>query len=248
MENIKDKIDLARLPEHIAVIMDGNGRWAKEQGKMRVYGHQHGVDSVRRVTEACAELGVKYLTLYAFSTENWNRSSIEVNALMTLLTQALKSELKTLTDNNIRLSAIGDLARLPKTQYDALTEVIDATKNNTRMTLTLCLSYSGRWEITEAVRKIASKVKDGALTPEQIDESCICSHLATAGMPDPDLLVRTSGEERISNYLLWQIAYSELYFSKKYWPDFTKEDLYEAIINYQNRERRFGKTSEQLKK
>jgi len=248
MGSLKDKIDFTRLPKHIAIIMDGNGRWAKEQGKMRVFGHQHGVDTVRRITEACAELGVKYLTLYAFSTENWNRSSLEVDALMSILTQALKSELKTLNDNNIRLAAIGDLTRLPKSQYDALMYAIDNTKNNSRMTLTLCLSYSGRWEITDAVKKIASMVKEGSLTLEQIDENCVGSHLTTAQMPDPELLVRTSGEERISNYLLWQIAYSELYFTKKYWPEFSKEDLYEAIINYQNRERRFGKTSEQLKK
>ena len=248
MDSLKDKIDFTRLPKHIAIIMDGNGRWAKEQGKMRVFGHQHGVDTVRRITEACAELGVEYLTLYAFSTENWNRSSLEVDALMTILTQALKTELKTLNDNNIRLAAIGDLSRLPKSQYDALMCSINDTKNNTRMTLTLCLSYSGRWEITDAVKKIASKVKDGTLAIEQINEECVSNNLATAQMPDPELLVRTSGEERISNYLLWQIAYSELYFTKKYWPEFSKEDLYEAIVNYQNRERRFGKTSEQLKK
>lgn len=248
MDSLKDKIDFTRLPKHIAIIMDGNGRWAKEQGKMRVFGHQHGVDTVRRITEACAELGVEYLTLYAFSTENWNRSSLEVEALMTILTQALKTELKTLNDNNIRLAAIGDLSRLPKSQYDALMYSINDTKGNTRMTLTLCLSYSGRWEITDAVKKIASKVKDGTLAIEQINEECVSNNLATAQMPDPELLVRTSGEERISNYLLWQIAYSELYFTKKYWPEFSKEDLYEAIVNYQNRERRFGKTSEQLKK
>lgn len=248
MESLKDKIMIERLPEHIAVIMDGNGRWAKQQGKMRIFGHQHGVDSVRNTTEACAELGVKYLTLYAFSTENWNRSSLEVDALMTLLASALKNELKTLTDNNIRLNAIGDLKRLPKAQYDALMYAVKSTANNTRMTLTLCLSYSGRWELTEAVKTIASKVKDGSINFENIDEALINNSLATAGMPDPDLLIRTSGEERISNYLLWQIAYSELYFTDKYWPDFSKEDLYEAIINYQNRERRFGKTSEQIKK
>ena len=248
MESLKDKIIMERLPEHIAVIMDGNGRWAKEKGKMRVFGHQHGVDAVRNTTEACAELGVKYLTLYAFSTENWNRSSFEVDALMSLLANALKNELKTLNDNNIRLNAIGDLKRLPKSQYDALMYAIDNTKNNTRMTLTLCLSYSGRWELVQAVKNIATEVTNGTITPEQIDEALISNHLATADMPDPDLLIRTSGEERISNYLLWQIAYSELYFTTKYWPDFSKEDLYEAIINYQNRERRFGKTSEQIKK
>lgn len=248
MESLKDKILIERLPEHIAVIMDGNGRWAKQQGKMRIFGHQHGVDAVRNTTEACAELGVKYLTLYAFSTENWNRSSLEVDALMSLLTTALKNELKTLNDNNIRLNAIGDLKRLPKSQYDALMYAIDNTKNNTRMTLTLCLSYSSRWELTEMVKDIATEVKQGKIAPEQVDEALINNHLATAGMPDPDLLIRTSGEERISNYLLWQIAYSELYFTKKYWPDFSKEDLYEAIVDYQSRERRFGKTSEQIKK
>jgi len=248
MESFKDKIIAERLPQHVAVIMDGNGRWAKEQGKMRVFGHQHGVDAVRAVTEACAELGVKYLTLYAFSTENWNRSPFEVDALMTLLTKALKNELKTLNDNNIRLNAIGDLKRLPQSQYDALMYAIDNTKNNTRMALTLCLSYSSRWEITKAVKDIAAKVKEGVINPDDIDESVISNNLATAGMPDPDLLIRTSGEERISNYLLWQIAYSELYFTKKYWPDFKKEDLYEAIVDYQKRERRFGKTSEQINK
>ncbi|MGN0089147.1 MAG: isoprenyl transferase [Candidatus Limimorpha sp.] len=248
MDTLKDKIIIDRLPRHIAVIMDGNGRWAKEQGKMRVFGHQHGVDAVRNVTEACAELGVEYLTLYAFSTENWNRSSFEVDALMTLLTQALKTEVKTLNDNNIRLDAVGDLTRLPKSQYNALMSAIENTKDNTRMTLTLCLSYSGRWELTETVKKIAEKVKNGELNPEDINEKMVCDNLATSYMPDPELLIRTSGEIRISNFLLWQLAYSELYFTKKYWPDFSKEDLYEAIIDYQSRERRFGKTSEQLKK
>ena len=248
MDTLKDKIIIDRLPRHIAVIMDGNGRWAKEQGKMRVFGHQHGVDAVRNVTEACAELGVEYLTLYAFSTENWNRSSFEVDALMTLLTQALKTEVKTLNDNNIRLDAVGDLTRLPKSQYNALMSAIENTKDNTRMTLTLCLSYSGRWELTETVKKIAGKVKNGELNPEDINEKMVCDNLATSYMPDPELLIRTSGEIRISDFLLWQLAYSELYFTKKYWPDFSKEDLYEAIIDYQSRERRFGKTSEQLKK
>ena len=248
MDTLKDKIIIDRLPRHIAVIMDGNGRWAKEQGKMRVFGHQHGVDAVRNVTEACAELGVEYLTLYAFSTENWNRSSFEVDALMSLLTQALKTEVKTLNDNNIRLDAVGDLTRLPKSQYNALMSAIENTKDNTRMTLTLCLSYSGRWELTETVKKIAGKVKNGELNPEAINEKMVCDNLATSYMPDPELLIRTSGEIRISNFLLWQLAYSELYFTKKYWPDFSKEDLYEAIIDYQSRERRFGKTSEQLKK
>ena len=248
MDTLKDKIIIDRLPRHIAVIMDGNGRWAKEQGKMRVFGHQHGVDAVRNITEACAELGVEFLTLYAFSTENWNRSSFEVDALMTLLTQALKTEVKTLNDNNIRLDAVGDLTRLPKLQYNALMSAIENTKDNTRMTLTLCLSYSGRWELTETVKKIAGKVKNGELNPEDINEKMVSDNLATSYMPDPELLIRTSGEIRISNFLLWQLAYSELYFTKKYWPDFSTEDLYEAIIDYQSRERRFGKTSEQLKK
>ena len=248
MDTLKDKIIIDRLPRHIAVIMDGNGRWAKEQGKMRVFGHQHGVDAVRNVTEACAELGVEYLTLYAFSTENWNRSSFEVDALMSLLTQALKTEVKTLNDNNIRLDAVGDLTRLPKLQYNALMSAIENTKDNTRMTLTLCLSYSGRWELTETVKKIAGKVKNGELNPEDINEKMVCDNLATSYMPDPELLIRTSGQIRISNFLLWQLAYSAPYFTKTYWPDFSKEHLYEAIIDYQSRERRFGKTSEQLKK
>ena len=246
MESLKNKIDINKLPQHIAVIMDGNGRWAKEQGKMRIFGHQNGVGAVRAISEACAELGVKYLTLYAFSTENWNRSQIEVDALMRLLSKTMSDELKTLNDNNIRLNAIGDLSRLPKYNYDALMKTIEATKDNDRMTLTLCLSYSGRWEITQAARKIAEQVKSGELNIEQIDENCFSDFLSTKGMPDPELLIRTSGEERISNFLLWQLAYSEFYFTDKFWPDFGKEDLYSAITDYQNRERRFGKTSEQL--
>lgn len=247
MNSLKEKIDINRLPQHIAIIMDGNGRWAKEQGKLRIFGHQNGVGAVRAVSEACAELGVKYLTLYAFSTENWNRSQFEVDALMKLLSKTMSEELKTLNDNNIRLNAIGDLERLPKSNYEALMKTIEETKNNDRMTLTLCLSYSGRWEITEAARKIAEKVKSGELDIEHIDEKCFSNYLNTNGMPDPELLIRTSGEERISNFLLWQLAYSEFYFTDKFWPDFGKEDLYEAIVNYQSRERRFGKTSEQLK-
>ena len=246
MESLKNKIDINKLPQHIAVIMDGNGRWAKEQGKMRIFGHQNGVGAVRAISEACAELGVKYLTLYAFSTENWNRSQIEVDALMRLLSKTMSDELKTLNDNNIRLNAIGDLSRLPKYNYDALMKTIEATKDNDRMTLTLCLSYCGRWEITQAAKKIAEQVKSGELNIEQIDENCFSDFLSTKGMPDPELLIRTSGEERISNFLLWQLAYSEFYFTDKFWPDFGKEDLYSAITDYQNRERRFGKTSEQL--
>lgn len=246
MNSIKDKINLERLPQHIAVIMDGNGRWAKNQGKLRIFGHQNGVRAVRAVSEACAEIGVKYLTLYAFSTENWNRSQIEVDALMKLLSKTIADEVKTLNDNNIRLNAIGDLSRLPKYNYEALTKAIEDTKDNDRMTLTLCLSYSGRWEITQAAKKIAEKVKNGELDIEQINENSFSNFLNTSGMPDPELLIRTSGEERISNFLLWQLAYSEFYFTDKFWPDFSKEDLYQSIVDYQNRERRFGKTSEQL--
>ncbi len=246
MNTLKDKIDFDRLPQHIAVIMDGNGRWAKEKGKMRIFGHQNGVSAVRAVSEACAELGVKYLTLYAFSTENWNRSQIEVDALMSLLSKTIAEEVKTLNDNNIRLNAIGDLQRLPKSNYEALMKAIENTKNNDRMTLTLCLSYSGRWEIAQAAKSLAEKVKSGELGIEQIDEKCFSNFLSTKDIPDPELLVRTSGEERISNFLLWQLAYSEFYFTDKFWPDFGKEDLYESIVDYQSRERRFGKTSEQL--
>lgn len=247
MNSLKEKINIERLPQHIAIIMDGNGRWAKEQGKLRIFGHQNGVGAVRAAAEACAELGVKYLTLYAFSTENWNRSQFEVDALMKLLSKTMSEELKTLNNNNIRLNAIGDLERLPKSNYEALMKTIDETKNNDRMTLTLCLSYSGRWEITQAAKKIAEKVKSGEINIEQIDEKCFSDFLSTNDMPDPELLIRTSGEERISNFLLWQLAYSEFYFTEKFWPDFGKEDLYAAIVDYQNRERRFGKTSEQLK-
>lgn len=246
MNSLRDKIDFERLPQHIAVIMDGNGRWAKQQGKLRVFGHQNGVGAVRAVSEACAELGVKYLTLYAFSTENWNRSQLEVDTLMRLLSKTIAEEVKTLNDNNIKLNAIGDLSRLPKYNYDALMKAIEDTKNNDRMTLTLCLSYSGRWEITDATKRIAEKVKSGELDIEQIDEKCFSDNLSTSAMPDPELLVRTSGEERISNFLLWQLAYSEFYFTDKFWPDFGKEDLYQAIVDYQSRERRFGKTSEQI--
>ena len=246
METLKDKIDIEKLPQHIAIIMDGNGRWAKGKGKMRIFGHQYGVDTVRVITEACAEIGVKYLTLYAFSTENWNRSQIEVDALMRLFSKTIAEEVKTLNANDIRLNAVGDLKRLPKYNYDALMKAMDDTKDNKRMTLTLCLSYSGRWEIVDAVKNVAEKVKSGELDVEQIDENCFSKYLSTSDMPDPELLIRTSGEERISNFLLWQLAYSEFYFTDKLWPDFGKEDLYSAIISYQNRERRFGKTSEQL--
>lgn len=226
--------------------MDGNGRWAKERGKARLFGHQSAIQAVREVCEGCAELGVKYLTLYAFSTENWNRPMAEVNGLMGLLGKTIRSEIDTLIKNNIGLSVIGDLNSLPKDIYEHLMHAIDKTKNNTRMTLNIALSYSGRWELTQAARRMAEDAKKGRLAPESIDENTVSDYLATAGMPDPELLIRTSGEERISNFLLWQIAYSELYFTKKYWPDFRKADLYEALLDYQKRERRFGKTSEQM--
>ena len=246
MSTAKDKRDMSRLPEHIAVIMDGTGRWAKQQGKIRIFGHQNGVGAVRAISEACAELGVRYLTLYAFSTENWNRSQMEVDALMKLLSKTIAEETSTLNKNKIRLNVIGDVQRLPEYNYNALMKAVEDTKDNDRMTLTLCLSYSGRWEIAQAARQMAEKVKKGELLLEQIDETCFSGFLQTKGMPDPELLIRTSGEERISNFLLWQLAYSEFYFTDKLWPDFGKEDLYEAIADYQNRERRFGKTTEQL--
>jgi undecaprenyl diphosphate synthase len=246
MASLKEDIDLNRLPQHVAVIMDGNGRWAKEHGQPRIFGHRNGVKAVRETTEAAAEIGVKWLTLYAFSTENWNRPQFEVGALMTLLVETLRKEIETLNKNNIRLQAIGDLSKLPAKTYKALLEGIDNTSSNDRMTLTLALFFSARWEITSASREIAIAVKQGQLEPDQITEDAFGSYLSTAHMPDPELLIRTSGECRISNYLLWQIAYSELYFTKVFWPDFRKEDFYEALIDYQHRERRFGKTSEQV--
>jgi undecaprenyl diphosphate synthase len=246
MSELFDKIDKDRLPKHIAVIMDGNGRWAKHHGKPRVYGHQNGVKSVREVTEAAAELGIEYLTLYAFSTENWNRPKLEVNALMHLLIETIRKEISTLNKNSIRLKAIGDITKLPEKTYKALKEGIKKTKDNTRMTLVLALNYSSRWELTSAVKNLALDVKNNELSPDAIDESCLEQYLSTKGIPDPELLIRTSGELRISNFLLWQIAYSELYFTDIFWPEFRKENLYAAILNYQERERRFGKTSEQL--
>lgn len=246
--DIKEKIDLQRLPQHIAIIMDGNGRWAQMRGKQRVYGHEHGVTPVRETAEAAAELGIKYLTLYAFSTENWNRPSEEVEALMTLLVQTIHNETKTLTKNNIRLRTIGDIGQLAPKCRTELLEAIEATANNNRMDLIIALSYSSRWEITEAMRKIASEVKNGTLKPDQIDQQTVSSFLDTAKIPDPELMIRTSGEHRISNFLLWQIAYTELYFTPVLWPDFRKDHLYCAILDYQQRERRFGLTSEQLDK
>lgn len=242
----KEKIDTTRLPEHIAIIMDGNGRWAKAQGKHRIFGHKNGVKAVREVTEGCAEIGVKHLTLYAFSTENWNRPKMEVSALMELLFLTIGKEIKTLQKNNIRLNAIGHLHNLPESNRKALTEVMEATKNNTRMTLTLALSYGSREELTEAAKKIAIDFKAGRITLDEISQQTMGDHLYTKGMPDPELMIRTSGEHRISNFLLWQLAYTELYFTEKFWPEFTKNDLYQAIYDFQNRERRFGMTSEQI--
>lgn len=242
----KDNIDLSNLPMHVAVIMDGNGRWAKKKGKSRIFGHRHGVSSVRETTEACAELGIKYLTLYAFSTENWNRPKFEVDSLMTLLVSTINKEVKTLNKNNIRLCAIGDLKSLPGNCYNELMDACKNTGNNKRMTLVLALSYSSKWEIINAVKTIAKEVKNGNLNTENINETLFSSCLTTNGIPDPELMIRTSGERRISNFLLWQLAYSELYFTETLWPDFKKENLYQAIVDYQNRERRFGKTSEQL--
>ena len=245
-DQLMQQIDRERLPQHIAIIMDGNGRWAKERGKQRLFGHQSAIQSVREVSEASAEIGVKFLTLYAFSTENWNRPLAEVSGLMSLLAQTIKNEVSTMNKNSIKLNAIGDLKSLPKANYEQLMQAIDDTSHNTRMTLTLALSYSGRWDLTQASRRLAEDVKAGKLQPEAVNDQLVSSYLSTAGMPDPELLIRTSGEERISNFLLWQLAYSELYFTQKYWPDFRKADLYEAILNYQHRERRFGKTSEQV--
>ena len=245
--NLQDKIDSSNLPKHLAIIMDGNGRWAKQKGLLRIVGHEGGTKSVKAIIEACAKIGIEFLTLYAFSTENWNRPKLEVEALMKLLIKSLKKELKTLQDNNIQLNAIGNLEKLPKSAQKELLEVIDKTKDNSRMTLTLALSYGSRDEIINAIRNISDKVKNNIISLESIDDSIINEHLYTRNLPDVDLLIRTSGEHRISNFLLWQIAYAELYFTDILWPDFKEEDLYEAIISYQKRERRFGKTSEQIK-
>lgn len=242
----EDIINKDNLPKHIAIIMDGNGRWAKEKGKLRVFGHEHGAKTVKKIVEACGSLGVEHLTLYTFSTENWNRPKLEVETLMRLLVSSLKKELKTLVKNNIKLKAIGSIDNLPSMAQKELLEVIEKTKNNLGMTLTLALSYGSREELKNAVVQISTKVKNNIISPDSIDESIINNHLYTHDLPDVDLLIRTSGERRISNFLLWQIAYAELYFTNTLWPDFTKEDLCEAIVNYQNRERRFGKTSEQL--
>ncbi len=245
--SLKDRIQPERLPKHVAIIMDGNGRWAKRQGAERIFGHQNGVKAVRDTVEAAAELGIQFLTLYAFSTENWNRPQQEVNALMELLIQTIAAETSTLNKNNIRLLAIGDLASLPGDCHRQLNKTIEDTSRNTRMSLVLALSYSSKWEITNAVRQISQDCMDGKLNPASISEETISGYLTTASIPDPELLIRTSGEHRISNFLLWQIAYAELYFTDKLWPEFGKEDFYTALVDYQQRERRFGLVSEQLK-
>lgn len=243
---LKEKIDPNKLPKHLAVIMDGNGRWAKQKGLFRSIGHENGTKAVREIVESCAEIQIPFLTLYAFSTENWNRPKLEVELLMKLLVSSLKKEIKTLRDNNIKLNAIGNLHALPKKAFTELMDVIEKTENNSGMTLTLALSYGSREEITKTIREISLKVKNNLISPDEIDETVINNHLYTQNLPDVDLLIRTSGEQRISNFLLWQIAYAELYFTETLWPDYTKAHLFEAIINYQNRERRFGKTSEQI--
>jgi undecaprenyl diphosphate synthase len=242
-----EKINKDNLPKHLAIIMDGNGRWAKQKGLLRAFGHENGTKSVRLTVETCAKLGIKNLTLYAFSTENWNRPKLEVDTLMKLLISSLKNELQTLLDNNIRLNSIGNLEMLPKSAQKELLDVIKKTEKNSRMVLTLALSYGSREEIISAIKKISDKVKNNIISLDSIDESIINQHLYTQNLPDVDLLIRTSGEHRISNFLLWQIAYAELYFTDVLWPDFKEDDLYEAIISYQKRERRFGKTSEQIK-
>ncbi|MBC5775961.1 isoprenyl transferase [Pontibacter sp. KCTC 32443] len=244
--DLREKVDINNLPKHIAVIMDGNGRWAKQRGGLRIFGHKNAITAVRETVEAAAELGVEYLTLYAFSTENWSRPASEVSALMQLLVTTIRKETATLNKNNIRLQTIGDTESLPKSCRQELQEAIEITSGNSRMTLVLALSYSGRWELAQAMRKLAGKVEQGEISAAEITEGMIADHLATAGMPDPELLIRTSGEMRISNFLLWQLAYTELYITELLWPDFRKEHLYEAILSYQRRERRFGKTSEQL--
>ncbi len=245
MDTLQD-LEGTKLPKHLAIIMDGNGRWAKQKGRLRVFGHKHGVNRVRDTVEHCARIGIDFLTLYTFSTENWNRPKVEVDTLMNLLVSSLRKELKTLNKNNIRLNTIGNITSLPKKAYKELVEVMEKTSVNSGMTLTLALSYGAREEIKNAVQQISIKVKNNIISPESIDETIINTHLYTHNLPDVDLLIRTSGEHRISNFLLWQIAYAELYFIDVFWPDFSEHHLVEAIKNYQNRERRFGKTSEQL--
>jgi len=242
----KDQIDIERLPRHVAVIMDGNGRWARRRGRERVFGHHQGAKAVRRIVEAAAEIGVKYLTLYAFSKENWNRPNDEVTALMDLMVESINNETDQLIKNQIALKVIGDLDRLSDNVRAKLIDTIKVTSGGSRMTLVVALSYSSRWEIAEACRKIAAEVNDKHLNPSEISEETFSLYLTTAGIPDPELMIRTSGEKRISNFLLWQLAYTELYFTEKLWPDFSKEDFYKALVDFQKRERRFGKTSEQM--
>lgn len=242
----KEQIDINRLPEHIAIIMDGNGRWAKNQGKFRVFGHESGVLSVKDIVEGCVDIGIKYLTVYAFSTENWNRPVDEVNALMELLISTINNEAETLNKNNVRLNAIGDIKSLPQKCIDDLANVMEITGKNTKCTLTLALSYSAKWEIIEATKKLAQQVVEQKIKLEDINEDSFNAQLTTAQLPEPELMIRTSGEHRVSNFLLWQIAYTELYFTETLWPDFRREHLFEAIVDYQKRERRFGKISEQL--
>ncbi|HRI23582.1 MAG TPA: isoprenyl transferase [Ferruginibacter sp.] len=245
--SLKDKIDMQRLPSHIAIIMDGNGRWAREKGEDRLYGHLHGVESVRNVVEGAAELGVKYMTLYAFSTENWDRPQYEVSGLMELLVDTIHKEVPTLNKNNIKLHVIGDIDMLPEAAKIELREALNETSKNTGLHLIMALSYSSRWEIENAIKKIAVDVKAGKLDAGAINQEVIQQYLATRDFPDPELMIRTSGEYRISNFLLYQLAYAELYFTNTLWPDFRKENLYEAILDFQGRERRFGKTGEQIK-
>lgn len=244
---MSEKFNLSRIPSHIAVIMDGNGRWAKKRGALRIFGHQNAIKAVREVTEGCAELGVKYLTLYAFSTENWNRPKLEVEGLMALLISTIKKEVPTLMKNNVRLQPIGNISHLPKEAQSNLADAMEETKSNDGLLLSLALNYSGRWDITEAVKSICRKAKAGELTIDEIDEDLISNSLNTKNLPDPELMIRTSGEFRISNYMLWQSAYTELYFTDVLWPDFRKSDLEKAIIDFQKRERRFGKTGDQIK-
>lgn len=242
----KAEIDTQNIPAHVAVIMDGNGRWAKKRGGLRVFGHQSAITAVRETVEEAAELGVRYLTLYAFSTENWNRPALEVMALMQLLVHTIRQETATLLKNSIRLEAIGDITTLPKSCQRELAEAMELTKSGSRMTLVLALSYSGRWDLTQAAKRLAADVASGQLAPADVTEGTVAGYLSTAGMPDPELLIRTSGEQRISNFLLWQLAYTELYITDLLWPDFRKQHFQEAIQAYQRRERRFGKTSEQV--
>lgn len=245
--SLEHQLDIDNIPQHIAIIMDGNGRWANQKGKARIFGHRNALDAVKDTTETAARIGVKHLTLYAFSTENWKRPRREVNALMELLVSTINKEVKSLNENNIRLRAVGDLSSLPDVTLNGLKRGIELTANNKRMDLTLALSYSSRWEILNATKTIATKVKNGELSVEEIDDALFSSYLSTGDMPDPELMIRTSGEMRISNFLLWQIAYAELYFLEKLWPDFRGEDLVQAVLDYQNRERRFGMTGDQVK-